>query len=128
VEREGTPLAEPMEGDDKDMLVTFLWRATRETRNVLVVWFPFAASRPSDYTMTNIYGSDVWYRTVKVRRGARFAYRLSPNDPLTFDEVAGIQRSATAQADPLNPHHWFENPNTTSFEYQSLAELPGAKP
>jgi hypothetical protein len=38
VEQRGTPLIEPIEGDDKNLLVTFLWRATFEIWNVLVVW------------------------------------------------------------------------------------------
>jgi len=53
---------------------------------------------------------------------------LSPNDPLRFDESAGRLRSATAQSDPLNPHHWGEGPGTSPLEYQSRAELPGAVP
>jgi enterochelin esterase family protein len=28
----------------------------------------------------------------------------------------------------LNPHHWFENPGSTKFEYQSIVEMPDAKP
>jgi enterochelin esterase family protein len=53
---------------------------------------------------------------------------LSPNDPLKFDDEASLQRSATAQADPLNPHHWFENPGGSKYEYQSMVEMPDAKP
>ena len=77
--------------------------------------------------MVRLGQTDVWYRTVKIRRGARFAYSLSPNDPLTFDE-ASISRMSTAQADPLNPHLWFNNPGSTRFEYQSMVEMPDAKP
>jgi enterochelin esterase-like enzyme len=128
IRKQGTPLIEPLENNDKDMLVTFLWRASGETRNVFIMWFPFAAAKPEDYQMTRLAGTDVWYRTLKVRRGARFAYRLSPNDPLAFDERSFVQRDATAQADPLNPHPWFNGPGSTRFEYSSMVELPGAKP
>ena len=128
VEKSGTPLAEPIDGNNDDVLVTFLWRGKSEVRDVLVLWGPFAFSRPADYMMTRLADTDVWYRTLKIRRGARFVYQVSPNDPLTFEEESGALRAATAQADPLNPHKVFENPTTTNYEYQSLAELPGAKP
>src|SRR5258708_3141215 len=100
IQKQGAPLIEPLENNDKDMLVTFLWHARGETHNVFILWVPFAAAKPGGYQMVQLAGSDVWYRTLKVRRGARFAYQLSPNDPLVFDERSGAQRSATAQADP----------------------------
>jgi enterochelin esterase-like enzyme len=128
IEKQGAPLIEPMKDNDADNLVTFLWRATTETRNVLILWFPFAAAKPDDYRMERLGNTDVWYRTLKIRRGARFAYQLSPNDPLTFDEQSFVARMPTAQADPLNPHHWPENPGSTKFEYQSMVEMPDAKP
>jgi enterochelin esterase-like enzyme len=127
IEKQGAPIIESLEGNQSDNLVTFLWRATNETHNVFVVWFPYAAARPEDYEMVRLGNTDVWYRTLKIRRGARFAYQLSPNDPLTFDESSFV-RVTTAQADPLNPRHWFENPGSTKFEYQSLMEMPDAKP
>jgi enterochelin esterase-like enzyme len=127
IEKEGAPLIEPLKDNNTDNLVTFLWRGTTETRNVFILWFPFAAAKPDDYKMVRLGNTDVWYRTLKIRRGARFAYQLSPNDPLTFNELS-ISRVATAQADPLNPRHWFENPGGTKFEYQSMVELPDAKP
>jgi hypothetical protein len=86
VEKQGTPLIEPLKDNTTDNLVTFLWRATTETHNVFIIWFPYAAAKPDDYTMVRLANTDVWYRTVKIRRGARFAYQLSPNDSLTFDQ------------------------------------------
>jgi enterochelin esterase-like enzyme len=127
VEKQGAPLIEPNKDDTANNLVTFLWRASSETRNVLILFYPYAFARPDDYKMTHLASTDVWYRTVKIRRGARFAYQLSPNDPLTFDETS-TSRQVTAQADPLNPHHWFDGPGSTKFEYQSMVEMPDAKP
>ena len=127
IDKQGAPLIEPMDGNHSDNLVTFLWRARGETRNVFILWFPFSVAKPDDYQMLHLSNTDLWYRTLKIRRGARFAYQLSPNDPLTFDE-SSFARATTAQADPLNPHHWFENPGNTKFEYQSIVEMPDAKP
>ncbi len=41
IEKQGAPMVEPMEGNTADNLVTFVWRAATETRNVLVVWYPY---------------------------------------------------------------------------------------
>lgn len=128
IEREGAPIFERPEGNDHDTLVTFLWRGTPATRNVMILWYPYAPAKPADYQMVNIAGTDVWYRTRAIRRGARFAYQLSPNDPLEFNQDSGIQRALTAQADPLNPRKWRNGPFNTKFEYQSALEMPDARP
>ena len=102
VAQSGTPLVEPIEGDTKRTLVTFLWRATLPTRNVMVLG-SFRTGPPTDYAMTRLADTDVWYLTVRVPSGARFAYSLSPNDPQTFEPPRSAQRGATVQGDPLNP-------------------------
>ena len=126
VRREGTPLAEPITDQPNYLLVTFLWRETFETHNVLVVWMPYAGNHPDDYAMTRLAGTDLWYKTLRVRKGARFIYTLSPNDSLSRSPNG--QRNATQQADPLNPRRRPADPNLTRYESQSVAELPGAPP
>lgn len=129
VAQEGTPLVEPFGTDGVYQLVTFLWRATHETRNVLVLG---SLSVPGiarmDYAMHRMSDTDLWYWTVKLPRGARFSYRLSPNDPLAADGPRADQRIATVQSDPLNPHRLECSPDATRFACRSLAELPGAPP
>jgi hypothetical protein len=66
-----------------DNLVTFLWRGTEATRNVLILWYPYSMAMPADYAMVHLGNTGIWYRTVSIRHGARFAYKLSPNDPMT---------------------------------------------
>jgi enterochelin esterase family protein len=78
--------------------------------------------------MNRLAGSDVWYLTVKLPSGARFAYTFSVNDPLTSAGPRAGDRAATRQADPLNKHPWGYTPGMTKFDYQSAAELPGAVP
>src|SRR5437660_1759826 len=74
VAHEGTPLSEPVEKEPNYLLVTFLWRETFETYNVLVGWFPYAAEHPDDFQMARLAGTDLWHKTVKIRKGARFTY------------------------------------------------------
>lgn len=125
---EGTPLVEPYGSDGKYQLVTFLWRAVHDTRNVFVRGSFMGVGPPADFSMHQIPDSDVWYLTQKLPGGARFTYQLSPNDPLTFNGPRAAQRTATRQADPLNPRRPQCPPNTSKFNCQSIAELPGAPP
>jgi enterochelin esterase family protein len=95
-----------------------------EIHNVLVLWTPYATERPDDYAMRKLEGTDVWYKRLRVPRGARFLYQLSPNDTLTRSPNA--QRFATAQADPLNPRRLPAAPDLTKYEGVSIAEMPNA--
>lgn len=129
VEREGTPSVEPFGTDDKYQLVTFLWRARLATRNVLVSGsFKVPKQNRLDFQMHRLAETDVWYLTLKLPKGARFSYRLSPNDPLILDGPRAMQRNATRQTDPLNPHRWDCAPDDSKFDCSSMAELPGAPP
>jgi enterochelin esterase-like enzyme len=129
VSAEGAPLVEPYGKDGKYQLVTFLWRATYDTRSVFVR-SPLRVPelQPSDYAMHRLMNTDVWYLTLRVPTGARFDYRLSPNDPLVFDGPRSSQRATTSQADPLNPHRWSCDPEESVFRCHSYAELPGGPP
>ena len=128
VAKEGTPLVEAIGSDGKYQLVTFLWRGTNQTRNVVVRGSYRGVGPAANYSMHQIPNSDVWYLTVKLPSGARFTYRLSPNDPMTFDGPRDAQSQATAQMDPLNPRRFNCSPETSKFRCQSIAELPGAPP
>ncbi len=116
---------EPVADDEEHKLVTFLWRHASETQNVLVV-SSLSILPSSDYLMERLPGTDVWSLTIKVPERARFAYKLSVNDPLVFDESGATRREKTKRADPLNSNRWFYKPGATEFEYASRVELPGA--
>src|SRR5688572_3931621 len=129
VKEEGTPLTEPFGSDGKYQLVTFLWRSKNDTRNVFVRGSYLGVGPPANYSMHQIANSDVWYLTVKLPSGSRFVYQISPNDPLTFDGPRAAQRGATRQADPLNKNSLSAcPPDTSKFNCDSVAELPGAAP
>jgi enterochelin esterase-like enzyme len=129
VAAEGTPLSEAYGSDGKYQLVTFLWRSTYDTRNVLVIGSFWGVGAPTAYSMHQIPDSDVWYLTLKLPTGARFTYQLSPNDPLTSEGLRASQRAATRQADPLSLNPLSAcSPGTSKFRCESVAELPGATP
>jgi prolyl oligopeptidase len=115
-QQEGTPLVEPL--DEKTFLVTFLWRGARETREVRLVW---ALSPSEPPALTQLPGTDVWYRSERLPRGARFTYRLAPDPP---SGSAGLQ--AVAQADPLNERSYGGVNDSDKYSLRSVVELPGA--
>ena len=106
------PIIEEIAGNDRDGDVTFLWRQLYDTRNVRLGWGPY-----EDY-MSHFPGTDVWYKTVRLRRGTRIEYVISPND-------RPANRWATAQLDPLNPRKFPDDP-TYRFYSQSVLDMPGA--
>lgn len=104
IRKNGSPLIEPVPGEPQYSWVTFLWQAKGNTANVAIidgVAGGIGEYDPSKNLMTWISGTDVWYRTYKVRNDATFTYWISPNDSL---ERLGTARRTSPQADPLNPH------------------------
>jgi enterochelin esterase-like enzyme len=135
IEKEGAPIIEPLPGDDKNMLVTFLWRGTPDTHNVIVLRLPYAGAAPDDYFMDRIEGTSVWYRTVAIGRTARFEYSLAPNVPRIRPIIEGIDQNviamiaAAARTDPLNPNLWRVDPQSLDppeHEGRSVVEMPDA--
>jgi len=134
VSERGAPLIESLPGDERHRLVTFLWRGQEETRHVLIVGgvvprWAYSKDSAEQKLMTRLSGTDVWYKTYRVRSDARVTYLLSPNDPLVEDK-----KSPTWQVDPLNPHRFEfkldpENPQSPNVTPAvSVLSLPDAPP
>jgi len=135
LKKEGAPIIEPLTGDSKNMLVTFLWRGTPDTQNVFVVRLPYAAARPDDFFMKRLGETDVWYTTVAIGKKKRFEYTLAPNVPRIRGVAYGIDQetiamiAAAARPDPLNPKRWREDKQSVEApEYRgtSVVEMPAA--
>jgi enterochelin esterase-like enzyme len=128
VRKAGTPLVEPIPGDGKNVLVTFLWHGTEDTRNV-VVFLQTGGLNPADNQMTRLSDSDVWYRSYMFHKDVRFLYTLSPNDdltPLNSPNLDWRKRFANVRTDPLNPKRYPPAASATERNVQSVAELPEA--
>lgn len=120
----GTPLVEPIPGDDGHRIVTFLWRGDEATRGVLIL-----GSIAQDARMELLPGTDVWFRSYVLRRDLRFTYRLAPvESDLVLDAKApgydGGKIRRTAQIDPRNRRR--HPPGGEPL--LSVAVLPGAPP
>ena len=128
VQRQGTPLVEPIDSDKDHYLVTFLWRGDSRLRNVLLISglsnLSYSRTTLAQNLLSQLPGTDVWYRTYRVRSDARFTYQFSVNDSLvpSEEEKAPATREAVFQPDPLNRRH-VSGPTSGSF-----VELPDAPP
>src|SRR6185295_1122265 len=98
ISEQGAPIIEPVAGSDQDLLVTMLWRAEEETKNVFV----FRLGDVSK-SMVRLLDTDLWYKTFRLQKGARFTYQLATNLP-DPKEWGGVARFAeVVRNDPLNP-------------------------
>lgn len=135
VKKEGTPIFEPLPGDNKNMLVTFLWKGNSYTQNVMVLRLPYAGATPDDYLMRRLGETDVWYATLAIPRNTRFDYTLAPNVPRIRGLAYGIDSdtitmvAAAAKMDPLNPKGFrFDKHSVDVPEHvgRSIVEMPDA--
>ena len=90
IEERGAPIVEEVPGNYRDVLVTIVWQAREETRNVFV----FRVGDVSK-SMTRLLDTDLWYKTFQLQKGARFIYQLATNLPAP-KEWRGITRFAGA--------------------------------
>jgi enterochelin esterase family protein len=122
----GAPIIEAVPGNDREMLATMLWRSTEETKNVFVFRLG-DVSKP----MARLLDTDLWYKTFRLQKGARFTYQFATNLP-DPREWGGVDRfAAVVRNDPLNPLQYVErwnefNPYDVAFT--SAVELPSAEP
>lgn len=128
IDKKGAPLVEPATENQDFYLVTFLYHGNTEIKNVVLfidrgLWGDIASNQLHRLGTTNI-----WFKTFRFRKDARFTYSLSVNDPLTplqeiSDAEVWIKRSSTWITDPLNPKKFPFYPRPVS-----VVELPGAPP
>lgn len=126
IEQDGAPMIEPVADSNQDVLVTMLWRAKEETRNVFVFRLG-DVSKP----MARLLDTDLWYKTFRLQKGARFIYQFATNLP-DPKEWRGITRFAGAlRNDPLNPLQFADRANELNpyeVTFSSAVELPSAEP
>ena len=97
INEQGAPIIEPAADSDHDMLVTMLWRAREETNNVFVFRLG-DVSKP----MVRLLDTDLWYKTFRLQKGARFIYQFAANLP-DPKEWRGITRfEGVLRNEPFN--------------------------
>lgn len=128
VAREGTPMIEPLVGANES-LVTFLYRGDSATRSVLLVGGPKMSLSPNDNAFELLQGTDVWYRSYRIRRDARFTYKFNINADtakLDIKDMPKVMRwFGGARLDSLNARRFPAGP-VPALYLNSVVELPDA--
>jgi len=126
--KRGTPLIEPIEGDQENGLVTFLWRARAPVAEVHLI--SLLTERHSR-SLRRLGETDVWYLECAVAGDVRATYQFFPRTedaPLR----AGLARFSDYVHDPLNPNTYVferDEEDPDGFELtRSVLEMPHAVP
>ncbi len=100
----GAPIVEPVDSPAGAVMVTFVWRETGPTSNVVLLEWISGKDFP-DRQMTHLAGTDLWYRSMVMRDDIRTSYQFAPNDSLTpkAEETDWDTRRLGWVPDPLNP-------------------------
>jgi enterochelin esterase family protein len=111
------PLVEALPNDDSHLLVTYLWRGDAATERVEARGGPYAASREP---FARLADSDVWYRSERLPKDARFVYGLIVKRRVERREADGTTRRMLVEEYPNDPL------NSNQFNGGPVLELPAA--
>lgn len=131
VEFEGSPLVEKQSASDGDVLATFLWKDTGETKSVIVNARMNSADPFSDprSRMKRLPGTDVWYLSHRFPKDAELLYQLAvdlPEPPAT-SAPAAMQRALRPDPLNLNPYPEKSDPlfdSSQPWRNGSIARMP----
>lgn len=127
IQKEGTPLIEEVQGEEK-VILTFLYRGNEEVNNVLI-YGGVPGYRYSENIMERLPNTDILVKSYIVRNDVKFKYNFSLN--YEFDnDYKKIKKNSII--DELNPNRVVnvkdeEDPESVETVY-SLVELPKVKP
>jgi enterochelin esterase-like enzyme len=132
------PLIEEIEGDAEYSLVTFLWQEKEPLKSIVIqsrVGFDLSTNQ-----MTHLEGTDLWYKTYRVKNDVRSTYLFLLNMPpislyeYTAEELDRLYQELkiVSAPDPYNSKKFLlpkdlrdENDNETLF-HLSVLEMPKA--
>jgi len=110
---QGTPLIEPVAGDPRHSLVTFVYRGAATTTAVTLSAQLHFTGAPGENSFTRLGTTNVWFRTYRVPTDLRFSYGF------IVDSAA-----APVERDLLNPRVL---PQGVGLLGESVVELPRAR-
>ena len=124
---EGAPLIEEIDGDKDNLFITFLYKDDQNVSNVLI-YGAFPGFRYSENIMERLLGTNILFKTYKVRNDVKFKYNLSTNYEFDDDYNKITSKSII---DPLNPNKVVfikdeEDPESSEL-INSFVVLPNSK-
>src|SRR5262245_8753479 len=72
------PLVEPIPGNDQHRWITFVWRGDKDTRNVVILG-DIPTADVAEWKLQRLEGTDVWFKTDRIPKDARFGYAYAVN-------------------------------------------------
>src|ERR1043166_9058441 len=126
ISKRSAPIIEELPGNDRDLLVTMVWRATEETKNVFVFRLG-DVNKP----MVRLLDTDLWFKTFQLQKGPRFIYQFAANLPDPKDWGGTVRFAGALRNDPFNPLQYVErNDELNPYEVSTFSafELPSAEP
>ena len=112
------PLVESIEGDSTNSWVTYIWRGDDATRCVNIQGGPASLSGDSIKWLMRLAGTNLWYRTERVPKDARYKYAFMINRPMRIPQDPKAEAElieSLYKPDQFSPH-------------DGLVELPDAPP
>ena len=104
IDKLGAPLVESIERDSDYSWVTFLWRAEKDIKNVIVLsQLDGSFFYVADKTLTRMLDTDLWYKTYRVRNDVRTTYRFSEDDSLVHLAVCRRENNASLVEHKVGP-------------------------
>src|ERR1043166_1100211 len=126
ISKRSAPIIEELPGNDRDLLVTMVWRATEETKNVFVFRLG-DVNKP----MVRLLDTDLWFKKFQLQKGARFIYQFAANLPDPKEWGGTVRFAGALRNDPFNPLQYVErNDELNPYEVSTFSafELPSAEP
>ena len=133
IEKSGTPLIEPIKGDESHKLVTFIIRGNNDTKNAVVVC---SLVNQDDVISNNICerieNTDIFYKSFVVLNGTRIVYTISIDNSLKFPRFYDnlMNNWDTFIPDPYNSKRFtqrYRRDGESFLVEYSVLELPGVE-
>ncbi len=84
IKKRGTPLIEPIDNDSENILLTFLYFGTDNTKNVTIIG-EFPGENYKDNYLDRIEKTNIFYKSYLVPNSLKFTYMFSENDGFNDD-------------------------------------------
>jgi enterochelin esterase-like enzyme len=126
LERDGTPLIEPV--DAETSWVTFFYLGSPLTRRVSVDW-QMLSPELEDTQLARLPGTNLWWKSVQLPSAMRLSYQLTidpPSVPRSNQALFERAQAAVTLADPWNKAPMF--PTLDPYVQRSTVQLPAAAP
>ncbi len=105
VSQQGAPIIEKIPGNDKQVLATFVWKDTGDTKTVILdarLNGVDPAGDPHSH-MQRLAGTDIWYLSHRFPIDGEILYQFLVNPPEPSAAGAGQLLQRSARPDPYNP-------------------------